>query len=43
MEIAYFNLTDFTPTKMTIQLTFAHREYISEDPMTKDRLLAKIL
>jgi len=43
MEIAYFNLTDFTPTKMTIQLTFAYREYISDDPLTKDRLRVKIL
>ena len=42
-EIAYFNLTNFTPTKMTIKLTFAHSEYISDDPMTKDRLLVKIL
>jgi len=43
LHIFYFNLTEFTPRTMTLQLNFSNPEYISNDQILKDRLIVKVL
>jgi len=42
-EISYFNITNFTASSMTLNVTFAHPDMISFDPLETDKLELEIL
>jgi len=43
LEIESCTITNFTQTRMTLQVNFSSPEYISYDSLSKDRLFVKVL